>query len=95
MFSAVPTDKPRLTTYVSVELKSAVEQWADAESRTVSSQIENLLDSVLIKKDSVLLRLQGPMRLRLEASAKEKSTSLEQLIEWIIFESLQKEAQKD
>ena len=87
----VPSEKPRITLYLSQELKSAVELWAESESRPVSSQIGHLLNRLLIEQLIFVIDLPEALRENLAALAQKREMSVDTLIVSLLYESLNKE----
>jgi hypothetical protein len=91
MRDTVPSEKPRITLYLSEELKAAVESWADSESRRVSAQVGHLLDELLLKKKLLMIEPSSELKSDLENLAKKKGMPVEILVTSLLIEALQKQ----
>ena len=90
MSDAVPSDKPRITLYLSEELKKAVEAWADGESRRVSAQVGHLLEELLLDKKLLMLEPSRELKIELENLAKKRGMPVEVLATSLLLEAIQK-----
>jgi hypothetical protein len=90
MRDTVPSDKPRITLYLSEELKAAVENWADSESRRVSAQVGHLLEELLLKKKLLMIEPSSELKSELENLAKRKGIPVEIFAASLLLEAIQK-----
>jgi hypothetical protein len=90
MRETVPSDKPRITLYLSEELKAAVEIWADSESRRVSAQVGHLLEELLLKKKLLMIEPSIELKSELESLAKRKGMPVEIFATSLLLEAIQK-----
>jgi hypothetical protein len=90
MRDTVPSDKPRITLYLSEELKAAVESWADSESRRVSAQVGHLLEELLLKKKLLMIEPSIELKSELESLAKRKGMPVEIFAASLLLEAIQK-----
>lgn len=91
MLEAVPSDKPRITLYLSEDLKIAIEAWAERESRSVSSQIGHFMNLWLVDKSIYVIEPPDELRHHLEQIARERGMPVEVLILTMLFESVREE----
>ena len=84
----VPSDKPRISIYLSPEQKEAVNNWADENSRPVSAQFCHWIDECLINQRTYMLTPREGLREKLISIARKKGVSIETLIEWLLAESI-------
>lgn len=82
----VATDKPKLTTYVSQEIKTEFQRRADNESRSESAELEEII-KIHLDPNSVVIQIRPETRKLLEEWADEEVRTIEGLIEWLIEKS--------
>jgi hypothetical protein len=83
----VGTEKERITTYVSAELKESIWAWADRNDKKASGAIAELLEQIATQNGKVIC-LSAKTWEKLAAWAAEDRRSPEQQAEWIIQEAL-------
>lgn len=84
----MPSDKPRISIYLSPKQKEAVTKWADEHSRPVSAQFSHWIDECLINRRAYMISPREGLREKLEAIAKKKGVSVETLVEWLLAEAI-------
>jgi hypothetical protein len=87
----VPSDKPRITLYLSEDLKKVIEEWAEGESRSVSAQIGHFMNQWLIDKSTLVIEPPRELRQRLEEMARARGMPVESLVLSMLFKSIREE----
>jgi hypothetical protein len=82
----VATDKPKLTAYVSQEIKTELQRRADNESRSESAELEEII-KIHLNPHNVVIQIRPETRQLLEAWANEEVRTVEGLIEWLVEKS--------
>lgn len=88
----VATDKPKLTAYVSQEIKTELQRRAENESRSESAELEEII-KIFLDPNSVVIQIKPETRKNLEKWAEEEVRTVEGLIEWLVEKSV-KESRK-
>ena len=85
----VPTDKPSVQAYIRKELKDKLIAIAHVNDRSLSSEVTDILERYL-DKNHYLVRLPDKIREQLENVASTENRSIENMIEWIIIQFINK-----
>lgn len=87
----MPSDKPRVTLYLSEDLKKVIEEWAEGESRSVSAQIGHFMTQWLVDKSILVVEPPQELRQRLEEMARARGMPVESLVLSMLFKSVREE----
>ena len=79
----VATDKPKLTAYVSQEIKTELQRRAEHESRSESAELEEII-KIFLNPNSVVVQIKPETRKILEKWAENEIRTIESLIEWLV-----------